>query len=155
MKNILTLSLLILGLTSVVNATEPQENCEMGGIVEKTSCSLKSDEASLKITVQYPKSLYCKMQLVVDLPSVTPETLMKLADHLFVELEDSSIGRILKLKPEINRAEGVVEYELGVNTLFMAQVTVSTIYGNSLNSTIKSVFGQDVNLTAVPVNCIN
>ncbi len=154
MKNILTLSLLIMGLTSVVNAAESQKNCEMG-IGEKTSCSLNTDEASLKITVQYPRHLYCKMRLVADLPSVTPETLMKLADHLFVELEDAYLGKILKLKPEINSAEGVVEYELGINTLYMAQVTVGTIYGNSLNSTIKTVFGQDVNLTAVPVKCIN
>lgn len=153
MKKALILSLLSLGLTSVVNASETQKNCEMP-IDQIESCSLNSDAASVAITVHYPRHLYCQIKLVADVPSLTPELLTKLADHLLVQLDDRYLGKMLQLSPAIKSEEGTIEYELGVNTLYMAEVTISTIYGNSLNSSIKSVFGQDVNLTAVPINCI-
>lgn len=151
MKKLFFLSLLVLGLASQVNAAD----CVMfSGHPE--ACSLNSNQSARVIEVHYPRHIFCKLRLVTNSPAVSSEALDRLADNLLVELEDGYLSKTLQLNPVVKVTEGVIEYELGVNTLYMTNVTISTIFGVSLNNMIKSVFQdtqKNVSLAAIPVAC--
>ena len=115
-----------------------------------TACRLDVAKTSVAIDVHYPNVVYCHLQLVPTVELLGQGDLNGLASSLLVSILGVSAPSVLASETH----QGVLEYALGAEALYLTQVTFASKTSDTLATLIGAALGRsDVSLFAVPVEC--
>jgi hypothetical protein len=117
-----------------------------------TACRLDVGKISVGIDVHYPNAFFCQLQILPSAPLPTVNAYNRIASSWQVTMGYAATDQTV-IAPEMSH-DGVLEYDLGTEALYLTRVTFSSIIYGTLADLVAGATGHsDISLYAVPVAC--
>jgi hypothetical protein len=117
-----------------------------------TACRLDVAKTSVGIDVHYPNTYFCRLQILPTSQLLNAQMFAQLASSWQVTMGYGATDQTV-ITPEMPR-DGVLEYDLGTEQLYLTRVTFSSKSSDTLAIHVANATGRsDVFLFAVPLDC--